>query len=88
MHPFPKVVIFEIVCGCNLSCIMCPQPKMTRPKGLMDLDLYQRLTTEVAKNDPEIEVWATIMGEVFVYKDLVFDYLRFAKQEAKLKKSI
>jgi len=34
LHPFPKVVIFEIVCGCNLSCIMCPQPKMTGPKGL------------------------------------------------------
>jgi pyruvate-formate lyase-activating enzyme len=86
LHPFPKVVIFEIVCGCNLSCIMCPQPKMTRPKGLMDLSLYQRLTKEVAMNDPETEVWATIMGEVFVYKDLVFDYLRFAKHEAKLKK--
>ncbi len=85
-HPFPKVVIFEIVCGCNLSCIMCPQPKMTRPKGLMDLNLYRRLTREVAENDPETEVWATIMGEVFVYKDLVFDYLRFAKKEAGLKK--
>jgi len=86
LHPFPKVIIFEIVCGCNLSCIMCPQPKMTRPKGLMELELYQRLTKEIAEKDPETEVWATIMGEVFVRKDLVFDYLRFAKQEAHLKK--
>jgi radical SAM protein with 4Fe4S-binding SPASM domain len=85
-HPFPKVVIFEIVCGCYLSCIMCPQPKMTRARGVMNLDLYRRLTMEVAANDPETEVWATIMGEVFTQKDRVFDYLHFAKQQAKLKK--
>ena len=85
-HPFPKVVIFEIVCGCNLSCIMCPQPKLTRAKGIMDLNLYRRLTQEVAAHDPETEVWATIMGEVFLHKNRVFDYLTFAKKEAKLKK--
>lgn len=86
LHPFPKVVIFEIVCGCNLSCIMCPQPKLTRPKGLMDLKLYQKLTREIAAHDPNTEVWATIMGEVFVHNDVVFDYLRFAKRQAGLKK--
>lgn len=86
LHPFPKVVIFEIVCGCNLSCIMCPQPKMTRKKGLMDLQLYKRLTKEVAQHDAETEVWATIMGEVFVHGDRIFDYLHFAKHEAGLKK--
>lgn len=86
LHPFPKVVIFEIVCGCNLRCVMCPQPKLTRPKGVMDLELYQRLTREVAANDPDTEVWATIMGEVFVHGDLVFDYLQFAKRQAGLKK--
>ena len=86
LHAFPKVVIFEIVCGCNLQCVMCPQPRLTRPKGIMDLGLYQRLTKEVAENNDETEVWATIMGEVFVHKEAVFDYLRFAKREAHLKK--
>ncbi len=86
LHPFPQVVIFEIVCGCNLSCIMCPQPKLTRPEGIMDLQLYQRLTREIAAHNPETEVWATIMGEVFVYGDRVFDYLHYAKHEAGLRK--
>jgi len=86
LHPFPKVVIFEIVAGCNLSCIMCPQPKMTRPKGVMDLNLYKRLTNEIAETDPDTEVWATIMGELFVHKDLVFDYLHHAKRVAHLNK--
>ena len=85
LHPFPKAVIFEIVAGCNLRCVMCPQKEMTRPKGVMDLRLYQRLIDEVAATDPETEVWAPIMGEVFVHKGLVFDYLTYAKQ-AGLKK--
>ena len=86
LHPFPQVIIFEIVAGCNLSCIMCPQPRMTRPKGVMNLELYKRLTHEVAHKNPDAETWATIMGEVFVHKDLVFDYLEYAKQIARLKK--
>lgn len=86
LHPFPQVVIFEIVAGCNLSCIMCPQPKMTRAKGVMNLELYQRLVREVAENNRDTEVWATIMGEVFVHKDIVFDYLHYAKKVANLNK--
>jgi radical SAM protein with 4Fe4S-binding SPASM domain len=86
MHPFPKVVIFEIVAGCNLFCIMCPLPQMTRPAGLMDLELYKRLGRQIAEEDPDTEVWATIMGEVFVHKEAVFDYLQYAKREAGLNK--
>ena len=79
LYPFPKVIIFEIVAGCNLSCIMCPQPFMTRPRGLMDLDLYKKCVDQIAATDPDTEVWATIMGEVLVYGDRVFDYMEYAK---------
>ncbi|MFN7923656.1 MAG: radical SAM/SPASM domain-containing protein [Bryobacteraceae bacterium] len=79
--PFPKVIIFEIVGGCNLRCIMCPHSQLTRPKGLMSLDLYKRLIDEIASHDRfQTEVWATIMGEVFVHGHAVFDYLDYAKQ--------
>lgn len=84
--PFPEVVIFEIVCGCNLHCVMCPEPTMSRPKGVMSLDLYRKAVREIAETSPGTEVWATIMGEVFVHRRLVFDYLRFAKHEAGLEK--
>lgn len=86
LHPFPKVVIVEIVCGCNLRCVMCPEPRLTRPKGVMSLDLYKKVVSEIGATDPDTEVWATIMGEVFVHKHRVFDYLRFAKRDAKLNK--
>jgi radical SAM protein with 4Fe4S-binding SPASM domain len=86
LHPFPKVVIFEIVCGCNLRCVMCPEPQLTRRKGIMDLDLYKKAVSEIAVTAPATEVWATIMGEVFVHKARVFEYLRFAKREAGLEK--
>jgi pyruvate-formate lyase-activating enzyme len=77
--PFPEVVIFEIVAGCNLRCIMCPEKDMTRPWGLMDLGLYKRLVDEISRTNPDTEVWAPIMGEVFVHKDRVFDYIDYAK---------
>jgi len=80
LHAFPKVIVFEIVAGCNLRCIMCPYSKMTRPKGLMSLDLYRRCVEEIAKEDPATEVWATIMGEVFTHGERVFDYVEQAKR--------
>ncbi len=59
---------------------MCPQKEMPCPKGLMDLNLYKRLIDEIYAADPDTEVWAPIMGEVFVYTDRIFDYIDYAKQ--------
>jgi radical SAM protein with 4Fe4S-binding SPASM domain len=80
LHPFPKVIIFEIVAGCILRCVMCPYQFMSRSKGLMNLDLYKRCVDEIAAADPDTEVWAPIMGEVFTRREAVFDYLTYAKQ--------
>lgn len=79
LHPFPRVVIVEIVAGCNLACVMCPEKTMTRSRGLMDLALFQRIVDEIAATDPSVELWAPIMGEVFVHRERVFDYIRYAK---------
>lgn len=79
LHPFPRVVIVEIVAGCNLACIMCPEKTMTRSRGIMDLGLFRRIVEEIAAADPAIELWAPIMGEVFMYRDRVFDYIDCAK---------
>lgn len=75
---FPRVVIVEIVAGCNLACIMCPEKDMTRPRGIMDPDLFRRLVDEIADADPRTEVWAPIMGEVFMHRDKVFTYFEYA----------
>jgi radical SAM protein with 4Fe4S-binding SPASM domain len=86
LHAFPKVVILEIVCGCNLRCVMCPEKQLTRKKGVMSLELFKKLALEIAETAPETEVWATIMGEVFLHKARIFDYIRYAKKEAHLAK--
>ncbi len=79
LHRFPRVVILELVAGCNLACVMCPEKMMTRPKGIMNMALYRRLIDEIAAADPNTEIWAPIMGEVFMYRDRVFDYIGYAK---------
>jgi radical SAM protein with 4Fe4S-binding SPASM domain len=86
LHSFPKVVIFEIVCGCNLRCVMCPEKQLTRKKGVMSFDLFRMAVTEIANTAPDTEVWATIMGEVFLHRTRVFEYIRFAKRDAHLQK--
>ena len=86
LHSFPKVVIFEIVCGCNLRCVMCPESQLTRRKGVMSLPLFERAVMEIVDIAPDTEVWATIMGEVFLHRTRVFDYVRFAKRDARLQK--
>jgi len=85
LHTFPQVVIFEIVAGCNLQCIICPSKKMTRPKGVMEFNLYKHLIDEIKENNKNIELWTPLMGEVFLYKDIIFKYINYAKQ-AGLKK--
>ena len=82
LHPFPRVVIVEVAAGCNLACTMCPEKTMTRPRGLMNLELFRRIVDEIADTDPTIELWAPIMGEVFMHRDRVFDYIDYAKDRA------
>ena len=77
--PFPKVIIFEIMAGCNLKCIMCPESQLPRPRGRMEMALFRKIVDEIAATNPSTEVWAPIMGEVFLLGDDIFDYVRYAK---------
>jgi radical SAM protein with 4Fe4S-binding SPASM domain len=78
-HGFPRAVVVEVVAGCNLRCVMCPQSRLPRPRGVMDLGLFGRLADEIAAADPDTHVWAPLMGEVFTHGDLVFDYVDRAR---------
>ena len=79
LYDFPRAVIVEIVAGCNLRCVMCPQARLTRPRGVMDLALFGRIADEIAAADPGTELWAPIMGEVFTQGDRVFDFIDRAR---------
>ena len=35
---------------CNSACLMCPYPKMTRPKEVMPMELFKKIVDDCAKN--------------------------------------
>lgn len=41
----PRIQAIELTNVCNLECIMCPYPTMTRAKGFMPLSLLHTITT-------------------------------------------
>jgi radical SAM protein with 4Fe4S-binding SPASM domain len=43
----PEVYAIETTNLCNLRCIMCPYPEMTRQTGLMSLDLFKKVISEI-----------------------------------------
>jgi len=77
---FPLLVIVEIVAGCNLACIMCPQKTMKRAKGIMDIKLFEKICKEIAHKGPETQLWMTIMGEVFTLGQRAIDYIITARE--------
>lgn len=48
---FPEELWVENTNVCNASCTMCPREKLTRGKGFMDLNLYEKIVREAAKYD-------------------------------------
>ena len=76
---FPEDVIVETHSYCNLSCIMCPYPNLKRPKGEMDLAVFEKIVNEIAAEVPKSRIWMAIMGEPLLGKNLI-KMIRYAKQ--------
>lgn len=77
--PFvPDRLYVESTSFCNLHCIMCPTGLGTikRPKGYMDLGLFQRIVDEVAPHAPAIVMHS--WGEPVMHPKL-FDMIRYAR---------
>lgn len=77
--PFPKIVVTEAIATCNLSCVMCPQASMRRPRGAMSEGLFQKIALEIARESPDTQLWLAIMGEPMLLGASLFDRVRFAK---------
>jgi radical SAM protein with 4Fe4S-binding SPASM domain len=83
-HPYPQVVILELVNRCNLRCVMCPQSKLTRPIGKMDRALITKIADDLAANSPEsTDVWLAIMGEVTVLGEEGLEHIEFVVRRCK-----
>ena len=74
---FPKDVIVETSAYCNLKCVMCPQPSMTRKRGYMTFSIFERIVDEIVDVSPSTNVWPAIMGEPLLDPGIV-DKLNYA----------
>lgn len=72
---FPQEAAIEITNHCNLSCRMCPHNKMTRPRGVMDYELYCKIIDDLKGKTEFIYLYGT--GESLLVKDF-FKYASYA----------
>jgi radical SAM protein with 4Fe4S-binding SPASM domain len=50
VRPFPLKMMVESSSRCMLECAMCPRGRMTRPKGDMPFELFEKVIDEAAGN--------------------------------------
>ncbi len=80
-YKFPLYVIVEPTSFCNLSCIMCPYPQMTREKSHMPFEIWQKIIDEIASKSPETILWPALMGEASITTDIFLKQLQYANKK-------
>ncbi len=75
----PTYLILEVTNHCNLECIMCPHPTMTRKKGHMDYNLFKKIIDESKSNNIEM-IFLHFFGESLLHKD-IFKYIDYASHK-------
>ena len=72
----PVELIVEITNNCNLACIMCPRPNMTRSVGFMEPDLFRRIIDQV-KDCAELVYLSGGLGDPLLHPKYA-DMVRYA----------
>ena len=62
-----KRIHIEVTSRCNFSCEFCPDMKMERERGNMDLALVKQILDEVAQEKLASLVLFHVMGEPLLY---------------------
>lgn len=75
---------FEVTNICNANCSFCAYRYMTRPKGIMNLDLYKKILITCVKNGITDIVLGTIVGDPLEDPHLV-ERIKFAKRFGQIK---
>ncbi|MFH1570464.1 MAG: radical SAM protein [Gemmatimonadota bacterium] len=75
----PFMMMVEPTNLCNLHCPLCPSGngQMTRPRGSMELEAFQRLVDEAGEHLILLMLWN--QGEPFINKQLL-EMVRYARQ--------
>lgn len=80
-YDFPVDVAIESIAICNLQCIMCPQAKLTRERGIMHPDVYKKIIDEVAQESPTTRIWLALMGEATLLKSEICRRVKYASDK-------
>ena len=64
---------------CNLKCVMCPYPIMTREKTLMKMELFEKIVDDGAASGIR-EINLSLCGEPFL-DTLLFERIRYVKSK-------
>jgi hypothetical protein len=46
--PLPSVLMIENTNCCNAQCVMCPRDKLTRKRGFMEFELFEKIMKELS----------------------------------------
>ena len=75
----PHTLVLEPYNVCNLRCIMCPYPLMSRKKEKMSMALYKKIIDDASKNGFKT-LSLSLYNEPFL-DDLLFDRIKYAKKK-------
>jgi radical SAM family protein/iron-sulfur cluster protein len=76
--PLPSVLMIENTNHCNADCVMCPRDTLSRPRGIMDVGLFEKIIREVSGEKRKPVTHLHGFGEPLLDKRLP-DKVRFAK---------
>jgi len=79
LYNFPKSIVIETSAYCNLKCPMCPQPFMTRPKGYMDIKIFEKIVNEVSRIAAETPLWLALLGEPLMNPARLIEMVKISK---------
>ncbi|MHC1791211.1 radical SAM/SPASM domain-containing protein [Solidesulfovibrio sp.] len=74
---FPYAVYIEVTNHCNLNCKMCARKMLTRPKGVMDMALFEKIVDEIAEKQPHAYLHYYGIGDPLMDKHIL-TRLRYA----------
>lgn len=77
VEEFPYEYYIELTNNCNLKCLMCARTEMTRPMGVMKMNLYRKIIDEIAEKQPYAFIHYYGIGESMVDKS-VFKKLEYS----------
>lgn len=73
----PMVFSIETTSYCNLKCVMCPYPDMTRPHEMMEFEVFRKIIDEV--RDYNGSIWLHNLGEPLAHPQFA-ELTRYVKE--------